>query len=470
MMKTITQTPIQLSDVPPSDPMETVRKGLRLFSKKVGILTDVASGMHFSGDPVCYSLGNKGCQALRLGHTSGKVRDKSGGAALSLEIALAASIGEMVERYCMRFYDTSEMIFGSYNDLRHDYNVVHPARTRLHSQEQIAAKGGSKSSGGVGRLEVHDESAKVCWEWGYSLTTNEWKLIPAYLVYLPYQAAPNEARTGWNCSTGLAAGNTIEEAILGGICEWIERDAFVISWLNRFIPRRVIIDDPDVLRLVEQNFHYGHPRVELEVFDVTLDIPVPSIFVRTVRPMEFGPGVFVGAATRLSSKGAVIKSLIELAQCVAGCRYKYQERHDWQPNEDFSNITGFEEHSILYLKRPDIVPEAFSFCRDIPRTVKLSEMPDRSTGNVLADINTCIDILHQAGHEVIVTDLTTPDIREAGFHAVRVTVPGLQNLHANHNWPCLGVDRIYEVPRRLEWERHGWRADAGLNPFPHPFP
>ena len=40
----------------------------------------------------------------------------------------------------------------------------------------------------------------------------------------------------WAVTTGLATGQSLEEAIAKGILEVVERDAFMISYLNRLSP------------------------------------------------------------------------------------------------------------------------------------------------------------------------------------------------------------------------------------------
>jgi ribosomal protein S12 methylthiotransferase accessory factor len=462
--------PLRLQDVPPSDPMETIRKGRRLLSHKVGILRDLGSGVYYPGDPRSFVMGNHSTDPARLGAGVGYLRDRSGSAGLTLERALAASIGESAERYCMRFYGSEHLVFGSYDDLKHEYRLVHPDLARLHNEAQILAKGGPKSPGGYGRVTVFTTSSKVKWTWGYSLTAKKWTLVPAFLVYLPYKTSPGEERTGWNSSTGLAAGNTLEEAILSGIYEWVERDAFITCWLNRFVPREITVDLPETQTLLDTRYQIKHPKVQLKIFDTMLDIQIPSSFVWMIRPIEFGAVTFVGAASRLRPAAAVEKALVELAQCVPYCRYNLTRMADWTPKPDFSDVRSFEEHSVLYLKRFDLVDEAFKFCRDVDRQVGLSEIPDRSTGSVLGDINVCVEEIARHGYEVVVVDITTPDVREAGLRVVRVVVPGLANMHGNHNWPCLAVQRLYDIPIKLGWDRFGWDASAGLNPLPHPFP
>lgn len=459
---------IELQDTPFSDAFTTIQKGRRIFSKQSGILRDLGTGVQFAGDPLCFNIGNLVGDASRF---PGVVyhKDRSGSAGRTLERALAGAIGEAVERYCMRFYWEDQLIVGSYKELSGEYELVHPDIIRLHSQAQLDAA--KPETFGKYHKFLFSETTRAAWTWSYSLTHERWKLVPANMVYLPYRPRENEQHTGWNSSTGLAAGNTMEEAILGGICEWVERDAFVICWLNRMIPREIEVDNSELGAWITESFHIGRQRqMKLRIFDITLDIAIPSVLVWMERPMEWGPATFVGAASRLSPRGAIEKALIELAQCVPCCRVNLWKEADWQPREDFSDIVNFDRHSIFYQKRRDLVDTAFQFCRQVDRKVKLSAWTDHATGRPLDDIRYTVNELARHGYEVLVTDLTTDDISQIGMKAVRVVVPGLQNLHGNHNWPCLGVDRVYEIPRKLGWERFGWREEAGLNPYPHPFP
>jgi ribosomal protein S12 methylthiotransferase accessory factor len=70
--------------------------------------------------------------------------------------------------------------------------------------------------------------------------------------------------------------------------------------------------------------------------------------------------------------------------------------------------------------------------------------------------------------EVIAADLTTPDIREAGFTVVRVLIPQLQPLSQNHNIRFLGTKRLYEVPLRMGYMTKR-RDETEITNLPHPF-
>jgi ribosomal protein S12 methylthiotransferase accessory factor len=106
----------------------------------------------------------------------------------------------------------------------------------------------------------------------------------------------------------------------------------------------------------------------------------------------------------------------------------------------------------------------------VTEEVAFSDIPDRSTGRVLGDIELCVEMLREAGKEVVVVDITTPDIRDVGLHVVRVLIPGLVPLHGNHSFQYLGAPRLHEIPYIMGWDKQGWTPEAGLNRMPHPFP
>ncbi|MEM7050581.1 MAG: YcaO-like family protein [Acidobacteriota bacterium] len=451
----------ELRDVDWSDPFETVRKGKRLISSRTGLIRHVGPGAFRQGDTRCFSLGVSACDTSRFS-SRGNSGIKSGGGGATFEVALAASIGEAAERYCMLFYDRDEMIFAPHREVAAD--AVAPELLRLFSRPQV------ENPPPRYRADYFDEDAPVSWVWGWSLTENRPKLVPATLVYLGFEYRDGEAVTGRNASSGLSAGGTLEEAILSGLYEVIERDAFTIHWLQRHMGPRIEIDDEAIDRLVRERYYPDHPDVDLAVYDVSLDLGVPSVLTILTRPAEYGTVLCVGSASRLSARDAVYKTLVESSQALPYFRFQLDRLADWEPAEDFSDLRNFEEHSLLYIKRPELKEEAFRFCREVDRRVVLSDLPELATGRPLGDLERTVGLLAKAGYEVVVADITTPDIAEVGFHVVRVIVPGLVPLHGDHNMPFLGQQRLESIPRDLDWQRFGWDPTAGINPYPHPFP
>lgn len=458
----VTKRPVELElhDIPASDPLTTIRRGSRLISRKVGLIRSVGYGFYRAQDPLSLALGVATSDLAN--YTEILNAAKAGGGGESFETALAATLGEAVERYCMLFYDKSEMISASYRDVQD--HAVHPDLLRLYSREQVENKQDSV------RLSYFDEDTRINWVWGYSLTTGKPRLVPATQVYLQYELDEGEESIGRNASTGLAAGCTLEEAILSGLFEVVERDAFSVCWLHRKVGPRIRVDDPEMDEWMEKRFHTDHPGVDFRIYDITLDIPIPSVFAMMLRPAEFGTALCVSSVTRLKPKDVVRKALREVGQGLPYLRYLRHQLRDWEPAPDYSDLRTFDHHCTLYTKHPELIPEALAFTERDTGEVALSEIPDRSTGRVLGDIEVCLEMLRKMDKEVIVVDITTPDIQDIGLRVVRVLIPGLVPVHGNHNYPYLGVQRLYEIPDRLAWAKTGWDPTAGLNRFPHPFP
>ena len=458
-MKTAIRHELELRDVPAGDLRETIRRGSRLISRKVGLIRRVDVTRYQAQDPVVFAAGVLPADFSRC--LSGGVAIQAGGAGDTAAIALASAIGEAVERHCACFPDRDEIVAGTFRELAED--AVSPDLLRLFSREQVERFDPSEP-------DYFDERSRIGWVSGYSLTKRRERLVPASYVYLNYQPGKGEANIGGHASTGLAAATTREEAILSALLETVERDAFTIGWMHRRAGRRINVDDEDVQQTLRVRLWADRPSVDLKFFDLTTEVPIPVVLVVMRRQSEYGPVACVGAASRLSPRRAVGKCIQEAGQNFPYLRHLMESEKGWQPATDFSNLINFDYHFLNYVKRPDLVPKAFAFFDECEDRVALSQLPDHATGRVLADLEYCVAQLGEAGFEVIVTDITTPEIAEVGFSVVRVIVPGLVPLHGDHRRPFLGVRRLFDAPFCRGLHARGHSPESGLNPFPHPFP
>lgn len=453
------QAVFELQDVPASDLWETIRRGSRLISSKVGLVQRIDETRYQAQDPVVFCTGVVAADFSRLG--PGGLRVQAGGAGTDAASAVASAIAETAERHCACFYEPEALVLGSYRELAPD--AVAPDLLRLFSREQLA-------SAGAQGPQFFDEDARLRWVWGQSLTTGQPRLVPASLVYMTYRPQADEARLAHSASSGLSAGLTREEATLGGLLEIVERDAFALAWLHRQPGQRIDVDDQAMAHEVRLRLLADRPGVDVKFFDITTDVGIPVVFVVMRRPTEMGPVACVGASARVAPAQALRKCILEAGQNFPYLRYLMDHAKDWQPAADFSNVVGFDQHFLTYVRRPELVPQAFAFWDAATGRVALSALPDHASGRVLPDIRHCVARLDAAGYEVIVVDITTPDIAALGFHVVRVLVPGLLPLHGHHQHPYLGVRRLHEAPQRMGWTAARAAPAAGLNPFPHPFP
>src|SRR5262249_30389513 len=77
-----------------------------------------------------------------------------------------------------------------------------------------------------------DASTPIDWTPAWSLSKRERRYVP--LAYC-YAEAPVESGTAFSgpCGNGVAAGTCLEEAVLQGLLELVERDAAAVWWYNR---------------------------------------------------------------------------------------------------------------------------------------------------------------------------------------------------------------------------------------------
>ena len=123
-------------------------------------------------------------------------------------------------------------------------------------------------------------------------------LVPASFVYMTYAGERPEEFLCPSTSNGLAAGPDLSSAILHGLLELIERDAFLISWTNRLMPTHIdLSDDRGVCgRIVA---HYAHFNVDVRVFDVSVGLPPYTMMAIAFDRKGPGPSAVVGLGCHL---------------------------------------------------------------------------------------------------------------------------------------------------------------------------
>lgn len=380
----------------------------------------------------------------------------TGAAGLTPKSAMLAAIGEAVERYAAAAIPWNELVHATQAE-------IGPAAIGIdafdqHPPEQYCEPGFP--------LTPWSADLPIYWRACRSLLTGQTHYVPAPQIYVPYLYRDRENRSDFvsmAVSTGAACHATPEQATLGGLYECIERDAFMITWMRRLpMPRIVWESDPELSRLFE--VHYAGCEVSFHLFDVTLDIPVPTVLCIAEGIGRTGRIAVVGCATRATLRDACAKAMLEAAQCMSWAHYLLEHRRDWKPAPDFSNVVEFEDHVRLYLD-----PEMLVHLDFLLQTDRRVELDDGAVSpmSVAQAVESALAAVDSAGFDVLVTELTTRDIAELGLHVNKVIVPGLVPLTADHRFPALASPRFREVPRRLGLAGDG---EFEFNPIPHPFP
>lgn len=429
---------------------------LDTISPRTGILQALVEIPFHHDDPTMFAYG--ALMADTSKYSPHRCSSRNGGAGLSREQAIGAAIGESLERYCCNFYDRTSLRLSSFEDLTG--HAVEPSEWILYSKRQYSSKD----------FPCHEFTAntRIAWVEATSLISHQTRLVPAAMTYLPYYGIPGETIVSPSISTGLSCRESEVDAILSGIYECIERDAFTIHWLNALKAPRIVpeeIPDKELRDIFVERF--ARPGIQYFIWDITLDIPVPSYFCVAIGTSNIGQLFCVGTASHLDSRQALLKSLIEASQERPFLRYEHVRDPTWSCKEDFSNINSFDDHARVYTTRPELLSH-LGFCTkagDASGVMRRNE----STGDSEKDLKNVLSLLETRGFDVVVVDVTTRDVRELGFRVVRVFIPGLQPLHGDHRYPFLGGQRWSEVPFRLGLRDQALREEQVFI-LPHPFP
>ena len=334
-------------------------------------------------------------------------------------------------------------------------------RSALYQPEQLKQQGFP--------WQPFTPDAPIAWTLGRSLLSDSDILVPAAMVYVPYHYLIFRGDTPITqpISTGLAAGCSFSEAALSGLCEVIERDAFTLTWQTRMSRPRLARDSlpPSTQALVRRFSEVG---IEVELVDITTDLHISTVMTLALSDAPSSPAVAVAAATATSPEVAINKSLEELAHTRKFARQilKYTPPVPIDVVGAHPQVMEQKQHLRFYCSQEAMEFAAFAWASSEQRAV--NDMPDRTQTTPEEELDTLVNVIGAAGYDVIVCDLTTPDIASLGLSVVRAVVPGLNPLFMGYQNRALGGKRLYEVPQKLG--HPGLEPGEPDNPYPHPFP
>ncbi|MFF6908576.1 TOMM precursor leader peptide-binding protein [Streptomyces sp. NPDC012389] len=319
-----------------------------------------------------------------------------------------------------------------------------------------------------------DPDRAIPWVWGHSLRDDRPVLVPARLAH--YSAGVDADNFVFECSNGCATGGSPVEAILFGLLELVERDAFLLAWYGR--ARLAAIDlttatTPAVRSMLDRAALHGY---DVHAFDTRMDLAVPVVTALAVR-RDGGHGMLsFSAAAGFDPAQTVEAALSEVLTYIPHLPYQVAERRtELEAMErDFTKVLHLKDHAQLY-GLPSMARHAAEYLEPVA-VLPLEEAfadwePLRPrTGDLLDDLRCLRDQLTDAGYDVIAVDQTTPEQHRMGLHTVSTTVPGL--LPLDFGW---SRQRALHMPRlRTALRAAGRRADdlpqAEIKAVPHPFP
>lgn len=429
----------------------TIYRCKKLVSPRTGVIKHVISINRGNNDPKIVSYGVSVGNTTYLGGEF--FEGRSSGCAFTQTDAFLSTIGETVERYSPTYYNLNDFVFNSYNNLQE--LAIHPDEFALYHERQFEYYKSQNY-----KIKKFQEDTEIYWARCLDLTNKKEVLCPCTYIYLPWSSDKNPIMFG--ASTGLAAHTNYYKAVLTALFEVIERDSFVITWHNKITNRKIKIS-PEISKYIKSVFPNNY---EWHFFDITYDLGIPSVFSICLGKAEYGNFIIVSTATRYTIGEAIKKVILETAQSVPYYRYLHSKRKDWIPDLDFNKLMNFEDHSLFYNRRPEYL-YVFDDWRNAPERINVDFDGNSQQTAVKEQINSILLKLKSKEYNVLIKDLTTPDVNQAGFFCVRIVVPQLLPMSGAYPFYHLGGKRLYEVPQTIGLKKKSFEE---LNKFPHPFP
>ncbi len=363
--------------------------------------------------------------------------------------ARASGFCEAIERYSGVFQGDEIRIKSSYQQMGE--RAIHPNACMNFSQQQYQTRKewNAQCQGWFQKVpEPFDEEREIDWTPVWSLTAQDFKYLPTAYCYYGYPQFHQP--DCWADSNGCAAGNTIEEAILQGFMELVERDSVALWWYNRLQKPQIDLDSFDEPYFHSLKRYYQELGRELWVLDITSDLNIPTfaaISRKSDRPVE---DLILGYGTHFDPKIALSRALTEVNQILPSVLSALAD-----------GTTNYPQHTdplaIEWWKTATLINHPYLLGnRQI--TSKIStDYPQISSDDLLDDVQLCQQIVEEKNMEMLVLDQTRPDI---GLRVAKVIVPGMR-----HMWKRFGSGRLYEVPLQMGWLQESLK-ETQLNSFP----
>jgi ribosomal protein S12 methylthiotransferase accessory factor len=333
--------------------------------------------------------------------------------------ARASAMCEAIERYTAFHQGDEAVVIAPAAEL--DAPCIPPSALARFSGHQKSGFATDKPPHAVALAAAGDPPEPTWWVPAWSLTADARRYLPLAFC-LAHAPAASQNHVTWT-SNGCAAGNTIEEAILQGFMELVERDAAAIWWYGR-IQRPAIALDGMPARSLERLARSCGPQWSYWLLDITHDFGIPVV-VAVGRHAQTGQWA-VGFGCSLDRMLASERALTEMGQLIAA-------------DKSFAvSCDAAQQH-------PSGGP-AFLHPLDSAPALPLQPVAAAAPLPIADAIAHCVGIASGLGLETIVFDHSRPDIP---LRTVKVVVPGLC-----HIWPERGNPRLCHVPATL-----GWRSE-----------
>jgi ribosomal protein S12 methylthiotransferase accessory factor len=360
------------------------------------------------------------------------------------ELAEIKAIAEAAEWYSCSCATEHEIVQARFCELP---LVVHPHEIVQYSKSQLQEVKG-----------IYDFKESQSYEWVkvQNVFTREWTYVLADFVFFPF-TQKNGRRYIYGNSSGCAAHVTYEQALENAVLEIVEREAFIVTWLNKLSRDRISIESlPDdfqerVKILEALNFH-------VTFVNITYDL-APVVMVVAERVDQ--PFLTCASAAGFDVRELCDKALMELESAV------------------YTHLRFGPARRILLAKEIDDVMDHGAYYEDSARIKEASFLFGSDEGFVaVSDIQRISSIqnreslyqkIQSFGMTIYGLDITSEQVvATLPYRVVRAIVPGMVPISFGYKREALELHRVRSLPVSCGLMSQMLNVEH-LNTSPHPF-
>ena len=319
-----------------------------------------------------------------------------GGKGITKDHARASAMMEGFERYSAERHESDETTIATLEEISSKGNYINPESLNLPKDFK----------------KQNLDSMKLEWSIAKDIISDDEYFVPTNAIYHPYIHSEDSESLFKSNTNGLASGNILEEAILHGIFEVIERDAWSIFELTHKNYSQIDLDsiESDIVNDTIDKFE--SEGIKIKLMDFTADINVPTIAASADDTVTRDAGLLtLGMGTHLDPEVAILRALTEVAQSRAT---QINGAREDTVRADFAREAGYER-----MKRINKY-----YFREEDEKIALSSIENKSTTSINRDLEIVKDeLIANDIDKILYHDLTRPEL---DVSVVRVIIPEME--------------------------------------------
>ena len=319
-----------------------------------------------------------------------------GGKGISKSHAKASAMMEGFERYSAEKQDSDKTVTATVSEISKSGEYINPESLNLPKDFKKDTL----------------NSIPLEWSLSHDIISDKDYYIPTNAIYHPY-LHDNSCQSLFKSHTnGLASGNILDEAILHGMFEVIERDAWSIFELTHKNYSQINLDSIESEIVNDTIDKFESNGIKIKLMDFTADIKVPTIAASADDTITKDAGLLtLGMGTHLDPEVAILRALTEVAQSRAT---QINGAREDTVRADFAREAGYER-----MKRINKY-----YFKEEETKIDLNELENKSTNSINKDIEIVKDeLISNDISQVLYTDLTRPEL---DIPVVRVIIPEME--------------------------------------------